>query len=56
MRVRNRPWVAVAADMIEGVIAVNRLQPPHADRLRAELWEALGFEASSPSVGVRRVA
>lgn len=45
VRVRHRPWVAVAADMIEGVIAVNRLVPPAADRLRAELWEALGFEA-----------
>jgi hypothetical protein len=56
VRVRSRPWVAVAADMIEGVIAVNRLQPPRADRLRAELWEALGFEADAPRATNRRVA
>lgn len=66
VRVRHRPWVAVAADMIEGVIAVNRLVPPAADRLRAELWEALGFEADvtapvarptrQPSPAERRVA
>jgi hypothetical protein len=43
VRVRNRPWAAVAADMIEGVIAANRLAPPQSDRLRAELWPALGF-------------
>jgi hypothetical protein len=43
VRVRNRPWVAVAADMIEGVIAANRLAPPRADRMRADLWSALGF-------------
>ena len=46
----------MAADMIEGVIAVNRLQPPRADRLRAELWEALGFEADAPRATNRRVA
>lgn len=40
IRVRNRPLVAVVADMIEGVVTANRLEPPHADRLRAELWEA----------------
>jgi hypothetical protein len=56
VRVRNRHWVAVAADMIEGVIAVNRLQPPQADRLRAELWESLGFEAEAPPATNRRVA
>ena len=47
VRVRSRPWVAVAADMIEGVIAANRLAPPQSDRLRAELWNALGFTAAA---------
>jgi hypothetical protein len=56
VKVRHRPWVAVAADMIEGVIAVNRLQPPAADRLRAELWDALGFEVDITSPVTRRVA
>ncbi len=44
VQVRGRPWVAVAADMIEGVVVVNRLAPPAADRLRTELWDALGLE------------
>jgi hypothetical protein len=42
VRLRGRPWAAVLADMIEGVVAANRLQPPHADRLRAELWSSCG--------------
>lgn len=47
VRVRGRPWAAVAADMIEGVVATNRLVAPRADRLRAELWQVLGFHAES---------
>jgi hypothetical protein len=37
--------VAVVADMIEGMVVANQLVPPVADRLRAELWLALGFVA-----------
>jgi hypothetical protein len=44
VRLRGRPWAAVLADMIEGVVAANRLQPPHADRLRADLWQLCGVE------------
>lgn len=44
VQVRNRPWAAVVADMIEGVVVANRLTPPHADRVRTELWEAIGVE------------
>ena len=44
VRLRGRPWAAVLADMIEGVVVANRLQPPHADRLRADLWELCGVE------------
>ena len=40
VRLRGRPWAAVLADMIEGVVVTNRLTPPASDRLRAELWEA----------------
>jgi hypothetical protein len=54
VRVRNRPWVAVAADMIEGVIAANRLAPPQSDRLRAELWPALGFAAGTTAAPAPR--
>jgi hypothetical protein len=44
VRLRSRPWAAVLADMIEGVVVANRLQPPHADRLRSDLWELCGIE------------
>ena len=44
VRVRGRPKVAVLADMIEGVVVVNQLAPPHADRVRSELWSALGAD------------
>jgi hypothetical protein len=37
----GRPWAAVLADMIEGVIAANRLQGVAADRCRRLLWTAL---------------
>jgi hypothetical protein len=40
---RGRPWVAVAADMVEGVIVVNRLTGKSAVRIRGALWTALGF-------------
>jgi hypothetical protein len=42
VRLRGRPWVAVLADMIEGIVVANGLGPPQADRLRAELWAAAG--------------
>ena len=47
VRLRGRPWVAVLADMIEGVIVANDLAPPLADRVRAELWIAVGPQAAS---------
>ena len=39
--VRGRPWVAVEADMIEGVVAANLLAGADADRVRTALWNAL---------------
>lgn len=44
VQVRGRPWFAVVADMIEGVVVANGLQAPTGDRLRTELWEALGYD------------
>jgi hypothetical protein len=41
VRTRDRPWPAVLADMIEGVIAINGLAPPAATRVRTELWEVV---------------
>jgi hypothetical protein len=44
VQVRGRPWGAVIADMIEGVVVANELHPPQADRLRTDLWQAVGVE------------
>lgn len=45
--VRGRPWAAVQADLIEGVIAANGLTSPASDRARAELWQALEPEQAA---------
>lgn len=39
--VRGRPWPAVQADLVEGIVAANDLTSPASDRVRAELWLAL---------------
>jgi hypothetical protein len=56
VRVKGRPWVAVVADMIEGMVVANQLVPPVADRLRAEMWLALGFVAQDSDSGRSKVA
>jgi hypothetical protein len=57
VRVKGRPYVAVAADMIEGVIVTNRLSGPDALRVRGALWAALGFAvAASDAAPMKRVA
>lgn len=43
VQVRGRPWGAVVADMIEGVVVANGLKPPEADRLRTDLWQVIGL-------------
>ena len=40
VRSRGRSWPAVVADMIEGVVHANRLDPSDAARVRNELWRA----------------
>jgi hypothetical protein len=46
---RDRPWNAVLADLIEGVVVVNELHGPSADQARSALWAALEVaERSSP--------
>jgi hypothetical protein len=54
VRLRGRPFVAVLADMIEGVVVANDLVAPEADRLRADLWVRCG--AIPDEVRVARVA
>lgn len=58
VRLKGRVWAAVLADMIEGVVVANRLEPPHADRLRGELWQACGAQSAAADQpgAVRRVA
>jgi hypothetical protein len=51
---RGRPWPAVLADMIEGVIAANRLCGAEADRTRDALWRAVTTGESE--VAAARVA
>ena len=41
VRLRQRPWPAVLADMIEGVVVVNALQGRAADDLRHALWSVV---------------
>jgi hypothetical protein len=53
VRLRGRPVVAVLADMIEGVVVANRLTPPQSDRLRGELWAAVGYEQAVERGDVR---
>ena len=38
---RGRPWPAVVADMIEGVVAYNGLTGARADRVRTALWASV---------------
>ena len=56
VRVKGRPFVAVLADMIEGVVAANHLRPPEADRLRSELWLAVVPDAGAGDATSTRVA
>ena len=44
--VRNRVWVAVLADMIEGVVVANQIDGADAEVLRDQLWEALEDETA----------
>ncbi len=39
--IRERPFQAVAADMIEGIVVANQLDGTAATRARTALWEAL---------------
>ena len=39
--VRGRPYQAVVADMIEGIVVANRLDGLAATRARTALWEAV---------------
>jgi hypothetical protein len=38
---RSRPWNAVLADMIDGILHINELSGAAASRARDDLWETL---------------
>lgn len=42
---RGRPFVAVLADLVEGVVVANRLSGGPAIRARSSLWDAVSAMA-----------
>jgi len=56
VRLRGRPWPAVLADMIEGVVVTNNLSGMRADRVRAALWLAVEDPAEEVADGVDQAA
>jgi hypothetical protein len=46
VRLRGRPFAAVVADMVDGVLAANHVAPADAARVRAQLTAALDTAAS----------
>ena len=40
---RDRPFVAILGDMIEGVVVVNHLNAPDSDHVRTALWSILSI-------------
>ncbi len=54
VRMAGRPWPAVLADMVDGVVRANELTAPEAGAVRAALWSALqlaGVVPGEPAVG-----
>lgn len=46
VRLQHRPFVAVVADMVEGIVVTNRLDGAAATRVRTALWSALEHDTS----------
>lgn len=44
VRIGDRPWTAVLADLVDGIVLVNRLDAAAAIRCRTSLWSALEHE------------
>src|SRR5262245_33619195 len=47
VRLRGRPWAAVVADMVDGVVTLNRLDARRANRARADLWHVIAPDVGS---------
>jgi hypothetical protein len=41
VQLKGRPFGAVVADMVEGIVVANELDPSEATRVRTALWEAV---------------
>jgi hypothetical protein len=54
VQVKERPWMVVVGDMIEGVVVANRLTPPESDRLRTAMWTAVAAEGVVADAGPDR--
>ena len=48
--VKDRPLAAVVADMIEGVVVLNRLSAAESAQVRSALWRSLDSTASNAHV------
>jgi hypothetical protein len=48
VQLRGRPFADVAADMVDGVLAANRLAGPAAEHLRVALTDAIGTMPDTP--------
>jgi len=44
---RNRPWNAVLADMIDGVLHINDLEGAEVSRARDDLWETFSERSTA---------
>ena len=58
VRLKGRPWVAVLADMIDGMIVTNRLEGADAARIRTRLWTAVETDSArvAPPTRAQRLA
>ena len=62
VRLSDRPFTAAVSDMIEGVVVLNNLTPPDADRVRTMLHFTVQLTSLTPDrnstadTGVPRVA
>ena len=52
VQLRGRPWPAVVADMVEGIVVANGLAGADADGCRDALWRAVEVPTLDPSARV----
>lgn len=45
--ITGRPWPSVLADLVDGIVAVNELDPAAAIRARTTLWAALASDEAA---------